>query len=228
MILSATLVSVYASLVLTLIFVFFIYPQWLNDLPEIVVATVIVPAIIAPIVTAVFTALLLELDRAHNEVMQMSRTDSLTGCLNRRGFFEQADKHLHTLTNANTCLVGMIDMDNFKAINDNYGHGVGDEVLQRLSSLLNSTVDDFGIVGRLGGDEYAIVAFGTQNDLCALPNKVQDAIGKFSYAEHKIASASFGGVLLEPSETIGDALIRADQVLYTVKGQRKSTLGQAA
>jgi len=228
MILSVTLLSVYASLLLTLFFVYFIYPQWLPDLPEIVIAAVFVPVLIAPPVTAVFTALLFELDKAHSHVVTMSHTDSLTGCLNRRGFFEQAEKHLHTFTNANSCLVGMIDMDNFKVINDNYGHGVGDEVLLKLSNLLKSIVDNDGIVGRLGGDEYAIVAFGNRDEMHTLQREIQEAIGDFSFAEHKSASASFGGVLLAPAETIGDALIRADEILYVVKGERKSSLRRTA
>lgn len=217
-----TALSVVVSVVVSIASVSTFSTDWMDDVVVIVGTAVFVPSCIAPVVTAAFASLLLELDQAHERVVKMSVTDSLTGCLNRRGFFDSVEKLLFTVSApVEETMIGMIDMDNFKYINDNHGHAVGDEVLIKLSSLLSGILANKGVVGRLGGDEYALVAFGERAELNALKVDIQLLIGDFSFSETDRASASLGCTFLQDNETLDEALIRADEDLYKVKSQRK-------
>jgi len=223
-----TALSVVISLLMVLSAVYFIFPHWADDLPGIIATSIAIPALLAPLVIGPFTTLLIELNLTLEKVHKLSCTDGLTECLNRRGFFDEAEKHLITTTPTHSGLVGMIDMDDFKTINDKMGHHIGDDVLRTVSDLLMSTINDQGIVGRLGGDEFAIFAFGNRSHMEALGKELEDVISEFSFGEHFTACASFGGVILDHTETIEQALERADNVLYNTKKQRKSDFKHAA
>ena len=106
-------------------------------------------------------ALKLSRDKIHeqNKQLQVLATrDSLTGCYNRRSFFEEFDKawqaaqrYGHPLS----CV--MVDVDHFKSVNDNHGHAVGDEVLKKVSAALREAVRETDFVGRYGGEEFCIL-----------------------------------------------------------------------
>jgi diguanylate cyclase (GGDEF)-like protein len=93
-----------------------------------------------------------------NTELQVSRTDFLTGILNRRAFFESASRELKRLErNGEPLTIVYMDLDNFKAINDTFGHHTGDEVLKEISKVLNSHLRGADIAARLGGDEFALL-----------------------------------------------------------------------
>ncbi|MFZ2620518.1 MAG: GGDEF domain-containing protein, partial [Alphaproteobacteria bacterium] len=84
--------------------------------------------------------------------------DPLTGLANRRAFDEEMQKSLSTAKRYNrTHGLLLIDADNFKSINDNLGHAMGDKVLQHIASLLRQNVRKTDIIARLGGDEFAVI-----------------------------------------------------------------------
>ncbi len=98
-------------------------------------------------------------DRHREGLMRMSRTDPLTGCLNRRGFEERVTAELdRSLREGGPVALVLLDLDNFKAVNDMYGHAAGDELLCWVVEALNRAVRPHDSVGRLGGDEFAILA----------------------------------------------------------------------
>ena len=86
----------------------------------------------------------------------LSVTDSLTGLLNRMGFNEQLDIYISENGDKN-CIGILLDVDNFKIINDMYGHGVGDKALKHLAESMRDTFSDNAILGRNGGDEFCIL-----------------------------------------------------------------------
>ena len=95
--------------------------------------------------------------RQHTALRHASRTDSLTGCLNRRGFEERAAAELKTMRrNLRQGAVVVIDLDHFKLVNDRHGHAAGDELLCWVADTLGATVRPNDAVGRLGGDEFAV------------------------------------------------------------------------
>ncbi len=98
-------------------------------------------------------------DRHRERLTLISRTDPLTGCLNRRGFEERVTAELDAATRSGRSLgLVLFDLDNFKAVNDMYGHVAGDELLCWVVEGLNRAVRPMDSVGRLGGDEFAILA----------------------------------------------------------------------
>ena len=100
-------------------------------------------------------------DRHRERLVRMSRTDPLTGCLNRRGFEERVTAELdRSLREGGSVALVLLDLDNFKAVNDMNGHAAGDELLCWVVEALGRAVRPLDSVGRLGGDEFAILAPG--------------------------------------------------------------------
>lgn len=94
----------------------------------------------------------------HAEVQKLALTDSLTGLYNRRGFFELAQHEIERARRFNRPLsIILVDLDDFKAINDTYGHALGDDVLRQFAARLRLAVREVDILGRYGGDEFIIL-----------------------------------------------------------------------
>jgi len=163
------------------------------------------------------------------ELIKLANTDSLTGLLNRRAFFIRA---------ANMCAVAsapadvstiMMDIDHFKQINDVYGHHIGDEVLRAVAQTAGS---EPAIVGRLGGEEFALVlqgqsiesAMGTADRLRAGVENLQFQGPDGSF---KVTS-SFGVSGWQPQDTIDRMLKRADIALYAAKFAGRNRVMEAS
>ena len=103
------------------------------------------------------------LERAVSELAFLSKTDSLTGLINRREIFEQLSKEIERMKREHhiSTLV-YIDLNEFKQINDNYGHKVGDKALQVFSEKMQGMLRDADKMGRIGGDEFVILLYGTK------------------------------------------------------------------
>jgi diguanylate cyclase (GGDEF)-like protein len=182
----------------------------------------IVPLIVAPLATAVLARLLIRLEEAHERLLLISTLDFLTGAANRRGFFEAADAARKSMKQDRQYLLGMIDLDRFKLLNDSYGHLAGDRVLKAVASKLALILEGHGRLGRIGGDEFAFFAVGSEADLEQLGRCVaQECDGLLlevvPEAGELGVSASVGLAYLQKEESIDQALLRADQALYANK-----------
>lgn len=147
--------------------------------------------------------------------------DNLTGLYNRAGY----DSFYNDLSLDRTIYI-LVDIDDFKAINDNYGHAAGDKALKRLSNILtNYFPNDY--ICRLGGDEFAILIFDYSNrevikqELIRKFNKIEE---EAAVEEKGLPSASFSiGVAFGTKSDNTDSLYRkADKAMYEVKGRTKS------
>jgi diguanylate cyclase (GGDEF)-like protein len=99
-----------------------------------------------------------EFDHAYWQLQMESRTDELTGLANRRSFLETLDREMNRRARFGTPVaLAIVDIDHFKAVNDSFGHAVGDEVLRATAGVLASEVRSFDEVGRIGGEEFAII-----------------------------------------------------------------------
>ncbi len=154
--------------------------------------------------------------RQHRLLARASRTDPLTGCLNRRGFQERAVAELSELTRQGAHgAVLALDIDHFKPVNDTFGHAAGDELLCWFARTLEAAVRPKDAVGRLGGDEFAVL-------LCDLePHEVRAATERLERALGTRARASLGVAVFPEDGTDLEGLSRcADARLYASRRHR--------
>lgn len=146
--------------------------------------------------------------------------DPLTGVLNRRGFEDQVSMLLRRNRRGTTSLA-LCDIDNFKNINDSHGHDVGDKVLREVGQLLRASARKRDIVGRLGGEEFAVLLPDTdarEAHECAerLRMAIENGGGAALDAVGPV-TASFGVGSLGPEETWQGLYKRVDTLLYQAK-----------
>lgn len=164
-----------------------------------------------------------KLEQAQGELQEIARYDSLTGLSNRNFFYEQLDKLIARVRRENKLMAVMfLDLDNFKPVNDEHGHSVGDLLLQSVAKRITSCLRKNDIAARLGGDEF-IIAYdtsGNEESLAIAAQRIIEVISDIyilSGQELKI-SASIG-VSVYPKDGVDmDVLIKnADTAMYSTK-----------
>jgi diguanylate cyclase (GGDEF)-like protein len=152
-------------------------------------------------------------ERQRSLLNVISRADPLTGCLNRRGFEERVHAELAQAMRSGLPLsLILIDLDGFKGVNDEHGHAAGDDLLRWIGSTLGDAVRPMDSAGRIGGDEFGVLAPGTAGaEAETLAGRVSAAIGERIPATAGIASFPVDGAELE------DLYRHADRALYAAK-----------
>jgi diguanylate cyclase (GGDEF)-like protein len=156
--------------------------------------------------------------------------DPLTGLSNRKLFFSRANEALdYALDHRHKAAVIYIDLDDFKMINDGFGHDVGDEVLNAVARRLKANVRSDDTVARLGGDEFAIVLHGIERSEVAefMVEKLRAVLQEpFAVGQHSLAATGSIGVAVAPDQGLDvDRLLRmADEAMYRAKGIRNEAL----
>lgn len=153
---------------------------------------------------------------------QLASRDPLTGVLNRRGFMEQYEREVqHCWTEGAPLSLIMMDIDHFKSVNDRFGHPVGDEVLRRVARKISDVPEDTALVGRLGGEEFAILLREKEpGEARAFAERVRQRIEmlRFDTVPELTVTSSFGiAELGEFSRNAAQLLARADAALYDAK-----------
>jgi len=191
---------------------------------------VIVPAVTASIFGGLTLRLADQLDRAQDQLRKLSITDDLTQAYNRRYFFEVAGQELARATRTGEVFsIVILDMDDFKQINDAYGHRVGDSVLRAVSTLCMATVRVMDTFARYGGEEFVFLLPHMKGDdalkFCA---RIQRALTESHVVEdgHKVSfSASIGVATFDSNVTDVYGLItKADRALYAAKSRGKNII----
>lgn len=161
----------------------------------------------------------------------LAKSDGLTGILNRRGFTEDAAKRLEQARGQKDTLVAYIDMNNLKIINDRYGHDEGDFSIRTISQLLREIFPK-GIVGRIGGDEFALLTEYTGEELENLKYRVYNVFRVFNAGTDKaynvMVSAGFYVIGKDSETELADALAFADEKLYIEKQNRPKVVAKDA
>jgi diguanylate cyclase (GGDEF)-like protein len=170
----------------------------------------------------------LENARLHRMVERQAMVDSLTGLANRRSLEESLRSELARATRfGDSVCVVLADLDDFKQVNDQYGHAAGDEVLKAFAGALRKTVRESDVAGRWGGEEFALVLPGTDAEGGArLAERARAAIEarqvKMPNGDLCSVTASFGVASFPESHELGEILAAADSALYAAKGQGKN------
>ncbi len=163
----------------------------------------------------------------HRDLLEMMTQDSLTGLSNHKQLHRQLESEVARAQRGEYALsFAMIDVDNFKGVNDSYGHPVGDDVLRTLARFLRQRLRQADAVGRYGGEEFAIVLTDTDAPTAA---RVIDKLREdFSAIRHLAPDAGFcvtfsaGIAALWPSASPADLMIAADKALYQAKREGRN------
>jgi diguanylate cyclase (GGDEF)-like protein len=171
-----------------------------------------------------FGFLLLCKQRDDRKMEQLATIDSLTGLVNRRAFFERTEGARQLAKRlARPITMMMLDIDHFKKLNDRFGHATGDEALCLFAYTARATLREPDIMGRLGGEEFALVLPGTDLDgAMHAAERLRVAVAGaplLTDGNQYRMSVSIGVVLIDPDEHINAALARADHALYAAKSQ---------
>jgi diguanylate cyclase (GGDEF)-like protein len=172
---------------------------------------------------------------AHEGIVVAARTDALTGCINQAALHDTLRTELIRCERTGQKLsLAIVDLDEFKQVNERYGHLVGDEVLHRVGRALRRSVRPYDIVGRYGGDEFAIIAVDTgESDAREVAARAIEQVAQ-SLEEHESArdwaGATAGVAEWRVEDSPADLISRADQALLYAKheGRRGTALCASA
>ncbi|MDR7330893.1 sensor domain-containing diguanylate cyclase [Roseateles asaccharophilus] len=177
-----------------------------------------------------------KLTRANDELHLLALTDVLTGLPNRRALMQELTR-LKAVAQRTGCwlLVGAIDLDGFKQINDGHGHDAGDEFLRGISARLQAALRAGDVLARMGGDEFLVVGLGPrlsedgESAATLLRQRLSTAtVGRYHTTPTVIDydGASVGVVCLDPQRTgAEEALRQSDAAMYRVKLERRRSAG---
>ena len=191
----------------------------------IVIPALIISAVISTPVVYFYRRVIIE----NHELIEELKRDSLTGLLNRHTFF---DIYINKVADANknnfTMALVMIDIDNFKKINDNYGHFAGDKVITSVAKILETNIKKSDMICRFGGEEFLIVLWDiTCDESVAVSRRLLNELNTTIEFESKpvafttsVGLAYFSQCSMPPDEY----LIHADEALYHAKHSGKNRL----
>ncbi|MBK9427739.1 MAG: EAL domain-containing protein [Gammaproteobacteria bacterium] len=165
--------------------------------------------------------------RIHDELRHLATHDNLTDLPNRRLFLDRLDQGVRRARREQRQLaIFFIDLDDFKAINDDYGHHVGDEILRQAGSRLLGAVRESDTVARLAGDEFTVIADSPHDEAAAIQDKISTCLVEpFEIGDRAIkVSASVGAAIYpDHGESLESLMQFADQSMYEAKARRKGT-----
>ena len=170
-----------------------------------------------------------ELESKNDELESLSTTDPLTGLYNRRKLDSTvlANIKLSERYNNSFGLI-LLDLDDFKRINDRFGHYIGDEVLKKTAKILTKYTRSTDIVGRWGGEEFLIICPNAdEKSVSLITEKLCSAICNESASDQASFTASFGVAVYRQNETTEQLITRTDKALYLSKTKGKNQFSMA-
>ena len=171
--------------------------------------------------------LLSALQTAYDQARNQARTDYLTGAANSRYFNERTELEIYRAHRYQHPLsLAYLDVDNFKLVNDRFGHAAGDQLLQRISKTMLCRLRQSDLVARLGGDEFAILMPETDYSQAQnAVNKIKQALQAEMDTGNWPATFSFGLATFDsPPGNIDEMIKAADQLAYQAKAIGKNTI----
>lgn len=168
-----------------------------------------------------------ELEQAYKRLEAWAARDSLTQCLNHGTFVARTNEVLKRTSGQNGALL-VIDADHFKSINDRFGHETGDIALKQIAALIRASVRRGDLVGRMGGEEFAVFLPEASATLAhAIAEAIRVNIEHLHFAPngtHCPLTVSIGGITFDTPMSFGDLFRLADERLYRVKNTGRNSI----
>lgn len=199
--------------------------------PIAIILAVVIPLIAAP-TTGFFTVRTrLRLEAMQQELERLSSTDDLTGLYNRRFFLEHVQRQLGSPYRTEDCLL-LLDIDNFKRINDTYGHEVGDKALRLCARTIGQTVRDIDVLARFGGEEFVVLLPDTPlEQASAIAERVRQRVADTPLeltGRRVTMTLSIGCSSSTRASDMADLIRSADRALYAAKARGRNRVEVAS
>lgn len=162
----------------------------------------------------------LEAEMRAEEFRELSMTDSLTRCMNRRGILAAlSDERAEAIRYQYPLSIALVDLDHFKAINDRHGHPAGDVILREFADLLAGVKRVPDRLGRFGGEEFLLLLPETDADAAAvMMDRIRREVEGTAFGPERLTLTISAGVAqLRPGENVEDLLARVDASMYRAK-----------
>ncbi|MDR4507902.1 MAG: diguanylate cyclase [Candidatus Brocadiaceae bacterium] len=175
----------------------------------------------------IITFLLSTVRRATERERKAARTDHLTGAMNSRFFYDLSKKEIDRFQRyKHPFTLAYIDLDNFKTVNDHFGHPIGDQVLRRVVSSARKHLRKTDVVARLGGDEFALLLPETNEESARVAiSKIQDSLLEEMRLGKWPITFSIGVLTCNATPHTIEELVRiADELMYSVKRDGKNEI----
>lgn len=199
--------------------------HWLRRAQRVVLFTLLLTLSLEAIF--IFRPLVGRVRRYAANLYEMATRDSLTGLSNRRHFMDVGSREvlLASRSTKPLCVV-MLDLDHFKAVNDGYGHAVGDAVLKRFAALSLETLRASDVMGRIGGEEFALLLRETTLPAAlVVAEKLRRAVEEDRSEGYPALTVSIGISMIDQQDkNVDDLLRRADKALYRAKREGRNRI----
>jgi diguanylate cyclase (GGDEF)-like protein len=167
------------------------------------------------------------LAQANAEIRALAVTDPMTGLLNRRGFFGDAEQRLERARqNGHDCQVAFVDIDGLKTVNDKHGHRAGDEMIVAVANALRAVIGPDDLLARLGGDEFCALIAPSREDEDVVTDRLKRRLDEVNRADERayLLAASIGVTTVTelPSAMIDELVRSADERMYAHKVSRSA------
>lgn len=173
------------------------------------------------------TAQIAQLQQVLSSEQRRGMLDPLTQVWNRLGLCKLLDEW--RVEASGRCQIGIAycDLDHFKSVNDQYGHAVGDRVLQGAAKALNKALREGDLIGRLGGEEFVVVVrLESVSEMAGISERLREAVEQ-SFEQQVPLTVSIGTAIMGANETFDQTLHRADQAMYRAKKSGRNKVAVA-
>jgi diguanylate cyclase len=184
----------------------------------------VIPLILAPPILLFLLSRMRQLAMAHQQLEIIASTDVLTDCLTRRAFTTLVDAYLERVALQEKRREGallVIDVDDFKAINDQFGHDNGDEALKMIAATIKSSLRDIDLIGRIGGEEFSVFLPGAAPEAArSVAERIRRSVAQSLFMPRGSPvglSVSVGGTTFGGPANFSELYRDADRQLYKAK-----------
>lgn len=161
----------------------------------------------------------------NQKLFQMTIRDELTGLYNRRYIFDELKRLWNNMTGIEEIRLALVDVDNFKKVNDTLGHVIGDKILRQIAQIMETEMSSVGFAGRYGGDEFVLVFKGLNiESVMSILDRINTCVKEIEISMGTQVSLSGGVSRLTRENNIDSALSRADDILYQSKKADKNQI----
>lgn len=224
-----TLFSILMSVIINGVIMTLFWWKGIEVLLKASLVAAIIPGVVAPLASNLVVKLLFELEDVQTQLLEMVNRDPLTKVYSRRYLMDCLEiESARTLRLNEPMSLLILDADNFKSVNDRYGHVNGDVVLQKIAQVCESTLRPYDVIARFGGEEFVVVLLNTPlPEACTIAERIRENVAvttiELASGESIRITISIGiGLFTPPDPKCINLLSRADKGLYNAKNNGRN------